>query len=198
MGELFNRLSRKANIEFHSILFGVITMLNALYARSIGVKLVGKVSFRGWTSFFRAANSDIQIGKNCVFNSSGYTNHIGLNHRCIITTMDKNARIMIGDGTGMSSTTITSWKSIMIGENVRIGANCIIMDGDFHLDDYRIGLPRAIIVERNVWLGANVVVMKGVCIGENSIIGSNSIVTKDIPANCIAAGNPCRVIKQIL
>ena len=131
MGELFNRLSRKANIEFHSILFGVVTMFNALYARSIGVKLVGRVNFRGWTSFFRATNSVIQIGKNCVFNSSGYTNHIGLNHRCIITTMDKNARIVIGDGTGMSSTTITSWKSIIIGENVRIGANCTIMDGGY-------------------------------------------------------------------
>ena len=139
----------------------------------------------------------ITIGKNCVFNSSGYTNHIGLNHRCIITTMAKDAKIIIGNGTGMSSSTVTSWKSIIIGENVRIGANCTIMDGDFHLDDSRTPPPRDIFIGNNVWLGANVVVMKGVHIGDNSIIGMNSIVTKDIPANSVAVGNPCKVIKSL-
>jgi maltose O-acetyltransferase len=47
-----------------------------------------------------------------------------------------------------------------------------------------------------VWLGVNVTVLKGVTIGENSIIGANSLVVKSIPANCVAAGNPCRVIRQ--
>jgi maltose O-acetyltransferase len=48
-----------------------------------------------------------------------------------------------------------------------------------------------------VWLGVNVTVMKGVTIGANSLIGAGSIVTKDIPANVIAAGNPCVVIRNI-
>jgi acetyltransferase-like isoleucine patch superfamily enzyme len=97
----------------------------------------------------------------------------------------------------MSSTTINCWDKIKIGKNVRIGANCVIMDGDFHLDDVRVGNPKPIEVGDNVWLGANVIVMKGVTIGENSIIGMNSIVTKDIPTNCIAAGNPCKFIKSL-
>ena len=49
----------------------------------------------------------------------------------------------------------------------------------------------------NVWLGANVVVLPDVTIGENSVIGAGSIVTKDIPANCIAFGSPCKVYREI-
>lgn len=49
----------------------------------------------------------------------------------------------------------------------------------------------------NVWLGAGVVVLPGVTIGENSVIGAGSVVTKDIPANVVAVGNPCRVLREI-
>lgn len=111
--------------------------------------------------------------------------------------MRQGAKIIIGAGTGISSSTITSWKSVYIGNNVRIGANCVIMDGDFHLDDPRVSDARPIIIESGVWLGANVVVLKGITIGKNTVIGMNSIVTKDIPENCIAAGNPCKVIRFI-
>lgn len=49
----------------------------------------------------------------------------------------------------------------------------------------------------NVWLGGNVVVTPGVTIGENSVIGAGSVVVKDIPANVVAAGNPCKVVREI-
>lgn len=49
----------------------------------------------------------------------------------------------------------------------------------------------------NVWIGANVTICPGVTIGENSVIGAGSVVTRDIPDNCVAVGNPCRVIRQI-
>ena len=49
----------------------------------------------------------------------------------------------------------------------------------------------------NVWIGSNVVICPGVTIGENSVIGAGSIVLHDVPANCVAAGNPCRVIREI-
>ena len=153
--------------------------------------------FYGWCSFFRRNGSVIKIGKNAKFNYSNWSNHIGLNHRCIISTMSSDAELVIGDNLGMSSSTITCFKKIEIGNKVRIGANCVIADGDFHLDDPRIGEPKPIKIEDNVWLGYGVIVMKGVTIGENSIIGMNSIVTKDIPANSIAAGSPAKVIKTL-
>ncbi|MDP3115406.1 MAG: DapH/DapD/GlmU-related protein [Candidatus Cloacimonadaceae bacterium] len=73
----------------------------------------------------------------------------------------------------------------------------MITDGDWHSKDSRVGNPLPIYIEDNVWIGLNVLVMKGVTIGQNSIIGAGSVVTKDIPANVIAAGNPCKVIKEI-
>jgi acetyltransferase-like isoleucine patch superfamily enzyme len=65
------------------------------------------------------------------------------------------------------------------------------------LDDPRSGYPKEIVINDNVWLGAGTTVLKGVEIGENSVIGAGSVVTKNIPANVIAAGNPCRVIRAI-
>ena len=60
---------------------------------------------------------------------------------------------------------------------------------------YEYGLP--ITIGDNVWLGGNVVVTPGVTIGENTVIGASSVVVKDIPANVVAAGNPCRVVREI-
>ena len=121
-------------------------------------------------------------------------NSIGLNHRCTLTA-EKNASLKIGDNVGLSGVSIWCFKQIEIGNNVRIGANTLITDGDAHQDDPRSGRNKPIFIEDNVWIGANVVVKKGVTIGRNSVIGMNSVVTKDIPANCIAIGNPCVVVK---
>lgn len=63
--------------------------------------------------------------------------------------------------------------------------------------DPRAGKPKPVIIEENVWIGEGVKVLKGVTIGKNSVIGAGSVVTKSIPDNVIAAGNPCKVIKQI-
>ncbi|GAO31958.1 galactoside O-acetyltransferase [Geofilum rubicundum JCM 15548] len=80
---------------------------------------------------------------------------------------------------------------------MKCGANTLITDSDWHLEDARTGKPQPIVIEDNVWLGVNVTVLKGVRIGANSVIGAHSLVVKDIPANVIAAGNPCKVIKAL-
>ena len=95
---------------------------------------------------------------------------------------------------------ISSAEGISIGDNVMIAASCYISDSDWH-GIYNRTRPfrctRPVTLENNVWLGERVIVCKGVRIGENSVIGAGSVVTKDIPANVIAAGNPARVIKAI-
>lgn len=197
MKEFINRFIRFVNRKYHECLFRVFSFCESIYAQAIGVKIGKNCEFRGWTSIFRSSYSNIKIGDNCCFNSRSYTNHIGLNHKCILCTMSEKASITIGDNCGFSSTTINSFVKVAIGNNVRIGANCTIMDGDFHLDDPRTPAPKPITIGNNVWLGANVVVMKGVTIGDNTIIGMNSLVTKPIPSNCVAAGSPCRIIKNI-
>lgn len=201
MKEFNNRATRNINRNLHKLWFSIVTLCNTLYARFIGVDISDNVRFNGWTSFFRSRNSRIRIGRNCIFNSSCYTNHIGLNHKCILSvtppTNPEQCEIVIGDNCGFSGTSIRCFNRIIIGNNVRCGANTLIMDGDGHFDDPRTSSPKPVILKDNVFLGANVVVKKGVTIGENSVIGMNSVVTHDIPANSVAVGIPCKVIKTI-
>lgn len=192
-----NRIIRISNILLHDIYFFVITQIVRMTWRMCGVKFGKNLRFTGWCQMVRFEGSKIIIGNNVHFSSSSFRNHIGLNRKCSITTESQDAILTIGDNCGFSSTNICSFKSIKIGRNVRVGANSVIMDSDFHNDDARVGGPRPIQIEDNVWIGANVVVMKGVHIGQNCIIGMNSVVTKDIPSNSIAAGVPCKVIKSV-
>ena len=100
------------------------------------------------------------------------------------------------------------------GNYVKIGGDCIIMDTDAHSLDYMVrrlreknadgfgmdGLSAAtapIVIEDDVLIGTRCIILKGVTIGARSIIGSGSVVVKSIPADCIAAGNPCKIIRYI-
>jgi len=85
--------------------------------------------------------------------------------------------------------------TVKFGDNVFIGPNC----GFYTAGQRNSGLEYAkpITVGNNVWFGGNVIVLPGVTIGDNTIIGAGSVVTKDIPSNVIAVGNPCKVIKSI-
>jgi len=117
------------------------------------------------------------------------------------------ATLSIGHHSGMSGGMIWATKSITIGNYVNIGGNCCILDSDIHHIDWQqrrkdreenIPYQKAdIVIEDDVWIGANCTILKGVHIGARSIIGAGSIVVKDIPADSIAAGNPCHVIKTI-
>lgn len=155
-----------------------------------GISVIGKIIL------FRTPDSIIRIGDNCIFNSSSRLNFRGINHPCILQTGTPHAKIIIGNHVEMSGTSIVADHSVTIGSHVLIGANCQIGDRDGHSSRYKSS-SKPIVIEDYVWLGMNVTVLKGVTIGEHSIIGANSVVTKDIPANCIAVGNPCSVIKQI-
>lgn len=161
------------------------------------VKLGKRCRLNGRTHFNRIQESHITIGNNCIFNSSHKSNLIGVYSPCMISTIGKGAIIEIGDNCGFSGTVIGAALHIKLGNNVRCGANTLITDSDWHTDDYRTGENKEVIIEDNVWLGYGVKVLKGVHIGKNSLIGANSVVTKDIPANVITAGNPCKIIKQI-
>lgn len=104
----------------------------------------------------------------------------------------------------MSSTRMWVHDSVAKGDNVKIGAYVLITDTDAHPLDYLArrtsndGTKSAPIeIEDDVWVGALSIILKGFTIGAGSIIGAGSVVTKSIPADCVAAGNPCKVIKSL-
>lgn len=165
------------------------------------VSLGNKCHFNGMPIFNKTYDSKITIGNYCRFNSAMASNLIGINRACMISTLREQAEIVIGDGCGFSGTVIGCAEKIEIGKNLLCGANTTITDFDWHNTDpsqrhgHICNKSKPIIIEDNVWLGLNVIVLKGVTIGTNSVIAAGSIVTSDIPANVIAAGQPAKPIK---
>ncbi|MFR8012516.1 MAG: sugar O-acetyltransferase [Clostridia bacterium] len=90
---------------------------------------------------------------------------------------------------------VTIGKNVMFAPNVSIYTAGHPVHPDSRNSGYEYGIP--VTIGDNVWMGGNAVVLPGVHIGNNVVIGAGSVVTKDIPDNVIAAGNPCRVIREI-
>ncbi len=166
-----------------------------LKMRIWGIKYGKGCSFRGNMIFFKASGSFIKIGRDCSFNSNSRFNFRGMNHKCIIQTAP-NGKILIGDHCGFSGVSIVSSVGVTIGNDVMCGTNVMIGDRNDHENRFPEWQPKPIIIGNNVWIGMNSIIMRGVTIGDNTIIGAGSLVTKDIPANVIAVGNPCREIKK--
>lgn len=152
-----------------------------------------------------APNSHFQIGNNLYISSGKHINPLSCKKEAHIS-LNNNAILKIGNNVSMSSPVIWAHKSIEIGNYVMFGANVIIMDSDAHSLNYlhrknnSIDMQNKrdakIIIEDDVFIGMNSIIMKGVTIGARSVIGAGSVVTKSIPADCIACGNPATIIKH--
>jgi len=125
--------------------------------------------------------------------------------KCKLMADRENAVIKIGSNTRIHGSAIHAYKSISIGDNCLIAANCQIIDCNGHdlsFDnvDNRIntqGHAKAVVIENSVWLGTGVIVLPGVTIGRGSVISANSVVSCDVPPMCVAGGNPLQIIKKI-
>ena len=90
---------------------------------------------------------------------------------------------------------------IYVGDNVMFGPNVIVATGthpilpELRAQEYQFNLP--VFIGNNCWIGAGAIILPGIKIGDNSVIGAGSVVTKDIPENVVAVGNPCRVLRAI-
>lgn len=147
----------------------------------------------------------VKIGDNLYFSSGWGINALCANKRGMIYATE-NARITIGNNVGMSSTVLWAHESITIGDHVKIGGNSILIDTDSHNMDYLVrrgqytdwGVSKPIVIEDDAFIGVNCIILKGVTIGARSIIAAGSVVTKSIPADCVAGGNPAKVIKSLV
>jgi len=109
-----------------------------------------------------------------------------------------SGRIEIGNNVFVNyGASISAHQLVRIGDGSQLGSYACLMDNDYHSveDRSQLGESKPIILGRNVWLGVRVIVLKGVTIGDNAVIGAGSVVTHDIPANCVAGGVPAKVIR---
>jgi len=114
-------------------------------------------------------------------------------------SVEDGARLTVGDHVAMNcGVSIDAWHDVRIGSKVMIAPNVAIIDDNRH--EVEPGSPLysgPTIIGDNVWLAANVTILPGVTIGSGSVIAGHSVVSRDIPPNCFAAGSPARVIKSL-
>ena len=112
----------------------------------------------------------------------------------------EGAKLSIGDHTYINrSASIDCTQEITIGDYCAISDNVQILDSDFHpitYNDKTSTMSKPVHIGDHVWIGRSVIILKGVTIGDGAIIAAGSIVTRDVPARCLVAGNPARVIKE--
>lgn len=152
-----------------------------------------------------ARGGKMLIGGNFSMNNGIKSNPIGCYERCTFF-VDRNAKFTIGEHVGISQTALICHKSIVIGNDVKIGGGVCIYDTDFHsLDptlrkssnDIKNRIEKPVVIHDNVFIGAHSLILKGVTIGENSIIGAGSVVTKSVPKSQIWAGSPAHFIRNL-
>ena len=134
----------------------------------------------------------------------GYFPSPGAFDSCIhLEARAAEATIFIGRGAAINNgcTLISQGPGIHIGEDVLLGPEVLVVDSDFHhldADRRRSGPPAMaqVVIGASVFIGARSTVLKGVHIGQNTVVAAGSVVVHDLPANVVAAGNPCRVVSQ--
>lgn len=143
----------------------------------------------------------IHFGKNVQIGVIASPNFYS--HYSYLEARNIESVISIGDNVAINNNfSANAFSKITIKNDVLIGINCAIMDTDGHdieVDKRTTEFPKCadVLIENNVFIGDNVVILKGVTIGENSVIGNGSMVTTSIPKNVVAAGNPCKVIRYL-
>jgi len=108
--------------------------------------------------------------------------------------INRNARLILGSGYINNSLRLSCFNRIEMGDNVAISEGVTIWDSDCHCVGNRVNTA-PIKIEDNVWIGLNSVILKGVTIGENSVVAAGSVVTRDVPPHTLVAGVPA-VIKR--
>lgn len=193
-------------MNIKKILKGITEIPNAVYNKillsyrhvSYGENLI----IHGRLFCVSNSKNGISIGDHVSINSSRWSNPIGGDTKTILFAKD-HGKIRIGNHCGLSNTTIFASDSIMIGDNVRIGGGTKIYDTDFHWLDLNRrlneegGEKRPVVIQNGVFIGAHTIILKGVTVGENSVIGAGSVVTKSIPSGEVWAGNPARFVRKL-
>lgn len=170
------------------IMMYLIKPLVLVYLKIMRVALQNGSKFYGFPKIFMSKNSRIVIGKRFENRNWWASNPLGIDHPTILCTWEKGAVIKIGNDVGISGGAIVATKRIEIGEGTIIGANCLIIDSDFHpiksknrrYDKTNIkSLP--IKIGKNVFLGTECVILKGAKIADGVVIPARAVIRRGRP-----------------
>jgi acetyltransferase-like isoleucine patch superfamily enzyme len=110
----------------------------------------------------------------------------------------------VGDNCGFSGTTLVADERIELGDRVQIGSNVSVVDTDFHpltpedrARDFNAGTAAPIVIEDKVFVGMDSLILKGVTVGEGSVVGAGSVVSQDVPPRTVVVGNPATVVREL-
>lgn len=167
---------------------------------------VGKRFRTAGPCFFKLRQSgSVCIGNDVTWTADHRSNRVGLTGPVILETWG-DGRIEIGDFSGGSSAVISARSRVTVGKHVLLGGNVRIFDHDFHSLDFRKRRNPAedqpdcrtapVVIGDDVFIGTNAVILKGVTIGDRAIIGAGSVVSCNVPAGEIWAGNPARCVRN--
>ncbi|MFH0710696.1 MAG: acyltransferase [Pseudomonadota bacterium] len=166
---------------------------------------------------FKSAGINLSVNPYLILHGAEHIvigNNVSIQSRCWIGAHDEyfgyrySPILIIGNNVTINfNCHIACINSITIGNDTLISSNVLISDhthGETNCNAFH-GIRRtqplvskgAIVIGNNVWIGEKASILPGVCIGDNTIIGANAVVTKNIPANCIAAGNPAKIIRTL-
>lgn len=183
----------------------VTTLLTKLFFTLNGIQYKKGLHSSGIPILHLSLHAQCQIGEYFTLGNWLRNNASGLNAHCKIEVRNKGI-LQIGSHTGMTATTIVCYNHIIIEDYVKIGVGTHIYDTNFHNinpinrltgDSITTVRTAPIHIKKNVFIGAFCIILKGVIIGENSVIAAGSVVVNNIPPNEIWGGNPARFIKKV-
>lgn len=166
------------------------------------VKYDSSLKINGRLKCCSNSNGGIVIGSNTRINSGKNANPIGGDTRTFLFAKD-NGKIIIGKNVGISNSTLIASNKIVLEDDVMIGGDCRIFDTDFHSIHYIERMEnkgtksRAVLIKKGAFIGTSSIVLKGVTIGEQSVIAAGSVVTTNVPDGELWGGVPARYIKKV-
>lgn len=191
----------KAILEARRIL---LLPIMVTYFRAQGIEVTRGWRIYGLPLIQRHRRSEIRIDDGFQMRNWLDSNPLGVGHRGILATRHAGATIQIGRDTGITGGTICAQETIEIGDRVRLGANCTVVDTDFHPLDVatRHAAPTAgrsapVYIGDDVFVGMNSIILKGTRIGARSVVGAGSVVSGEVPPDVIVAGNPAKIIRTL-
>ena len=190
--------------RFRHFLRQLPSLLWLLELKIRGFQISSPIRLFGHPICSRYPGSSIFLGRHVTLDSSARANPLGGSSPCVLRTMTPTSRIRLGDRVGLSSCTIVAGNSIEIGEDTILGAGSMILDNDFHIPGHGFSWlteysknSKPVKIGRGCFIGARSIILKGVTLGDRVVIGAGSVVTKDVPAYSVAAGNPARVVRTL-